>query len=47
MTCYNTLKTERKRRTHIEVKEGKDWAVNKTFAENRGRGKTSKQIVTF
>lgn len=34
MTPLNALKTERKRKAHIEEKEGKEWAVNKTFAAN-------------
>lgn len=34
MTALNTLKTERKRKAHIEEKRSKEWLVNNTFAAN-------------
>ena len=34
MTPLNPLRTNRKRKTHIEEEGGKEWAVSKTFADD-------------
>lgn len=34
MSPLDPLKTERNRKTHIEEKEGREWAMNKTLAVN-------------
>lgn len=34
MSVLNALKTERNRKAHIQEKEGREWAMNKTLAVN-------------